>query len=160
LNYETLWKTPDGKSCFVWAGETSLLAGEPPLELWKFNIDDLGGGTWSAVLSNDTLFPNLLRQSTGCGIANGDTGFYTGGYTSGKTDITTAGQGNLARAGIVSFNMTSGAWSNDSTIGLNDFGTLQNSVAVTLPAIGLGRSLIIILGGAGRIFHVDSSIYH
>ncbi|KAH8752940.1 hypothetical protein BGZ57DRAFT_912299 [Hyaloscypha finlandica] len=150
LNHETLWKTPDRNSCFLWAGETSLLIyGSPPLEVWKFNIDNLGGGTWSPAPSSDTLFPHLLRQSTGCGVANGDTGFYTGGYTSGKTDFATSGQANIGREGIVSLNMTSGAWSNDSTIGLDEYGMIQSCVAVTLPAIGLDRSLIIILGDWG-----------
>ena len=152
LNHETLWKTPDRNSCFLWAGETSLLIyGSPPLELWKFNIDNLGGGTWSPAPSSDTLFPHLLRQSTGCGVANGDTGLYTGGYTSGKTDFATSGQANIGREGIVSLNMTSGAWSNDSTIGLDEYGMIQSCVAVTLPAIGLDRSLIIILGGTSKI---------
>lgn len=47
--------------------------------------------------------------------------------------------------------MTSGAWSNDSTIGLDEYGMIQSCVAVTLPAIGLERSLIIILGGTSKI---------
>jgi hypothetical protein len=117
------------------------------VELWQFIEDGKGRGVWPRVSVSDPEFSNLFRQVSGSGTTIGDMAYYLGGLTSQRTDPSKQGS-DMLMPGIASSNITSGAWSNDSSVGLNTAGMIRSSEVVTIPAFGLdGRGLLIILGG-------------
>ena len=148
FNVETLFKTPDDKSCYLWDGEISGLSETPPppMQLWKFSSNSEGGGTWSQISTISEVFYTLTRLSLGADLSVGDTGLYLGGYS--WDNAFPHQQGFTLSPALVTYNYTSQGWVSESSIGIGCCGEVVGARAVTIPAFGLdGRELMFVLGG-------------
>lgn len=156
-----LWTT-DANSCYSWAGDTGDLGSQPPPQnaLWKFVSDGTGLGVWSQIPVGDSTFSNLLRRTSGCGATIRDTGYYVSGQATSASDPGVNKKGEqLPQIGVVSFNSSSRAWDNETSVGLNMYGKTRASKAVTLPAFSLdGRGLLVVLGGEEPGRPVDQAL--
>jgi hypothetical protein len=117
--------------------------------LWKFDSNGTGFGVWSQIQVTDSTFSNLLRRTSASGGTIRDTGYYVSGEATSNSDPgVTEGLVKLPQIGVVSFNSSSGTWNNESSGGLNMYGTTRSSKVVTIPAFRLdGRGLLVVLGG-------------
>ena len=133
--------------------------GPPPNQLWKFAASNgTGSGAWSQVVTSDLIFSELLRRSAGSGATIGETGYYIGGQVWPSTDPSITGDDVIPQVGVVSFNSSSETWDNETSVGMNTYGTVRYSKVVTIPALGLdGRGLLITLGGEDPGLALDGS---
>ncbi|KAH6674239.1 hypothetical protein B0J14DRAFT_653545 [Halenospora varia] len=105
-------------------------------------------GFWSQTEVSDPTFSKLLRRSGASGAMIGETGHYIGGRIHIGTDPLVTEAGNFPQVGVVPFNSSSDTWDNQSSVGLNRYGTILNSKVITIPAFGPdGRGLLVVLGG-------------
>ena len=149
-NKQVLWPSIDNKSVFAFGGEESWLDNPwypPPVQLWQFTADGNGSGTWNIFNSDgNSIFSTLTRPTWALGGVVDNTGFIVGGYICSHSEYDTAyigGYTNIAVPGIASFNLTSGAWSNDTAPEYlqrqnGTFGMLQ-----AVPMFGPGGLLLI-----------------
>lgn len=128
LNYVSLWESPDNKSFYAYGGEQSYdlpdnqLPTLPPNELWQFTVDGKGGGSGALVTAPaDSIFPSLTRQSAAIGASGNGVGYLLGGYSSShmiaQFEPLGAGFGFNPIPGIVSYDMSSTTWNNNSAGG-------------------------------------------
>ncbi|KAJ3947356.1 uncharacterized protein N0V96_003747 [Colletotrichum fioriniae] len=140
---------------------------KPPVkEIWHFEVDGNGGGTWSKVPPlNATVFKQLVRSTEASFTQSKEVGYYFGGFAGSRTDtfITDEGKG-LAIPGLISFNMTSGEIRNTSSTMFGQYGTLIEGSAQFVPFgssglvlfLGGGQSLISFFFYGGRSINRDS----
>ena len=91
----------------------------PPNNLYKFTSDGAWSGQWSEVDSfytADSNFTALKRVAASANACGPDTCYAVGGYRNSRTE---SGLPNSAipAAGIVSYNLTSQTWYNDTLVG-------------------------------------------
>ncbi len=139
-----LWTDQSRNSFYMWGGQAPYGNLSRTKDLWKFQADGTGGGAWSKEPGVNTL--SLVRsKEAGATTCNG-AGFFVGGYAYVWTDPDF--MDNVPTPGMLTYNTTSGAWANESTIDLNAFGTFMRGTASCLPAFGSrGRGLVLLLGG-------------
>lgn len=121
FNYPAIWPALDNSSFYSYNGEKSDL--EHPIvigsnKLYKFTSDGSGGGQWSEDDQTHTAnsnFTNLVRVTLFANACASDTCYAIGGRRTPKTDE--AIKDFIPASGIVSFNMTSRHWCNDSLVG-------------------------------------------
>ncbi|KAJ9659749.1 hypothetical protein H2201_007185 [Coniosporium apollinis] len=118
----------------------------PDLALWKFTADGAGGGSWSKRLPSDpAAFSNLTRPY-GATVATGEeVGYALSGVMTSHSDPGFDGDG-VPLLGLVSFNMTSGAWRNDSSIGYSSNGMGLWGHMQYVPGFGID-GLLVMFGG-------------
>ncbi|KAL8969878.1 MAG: hypothetical protein Q9183_001787 [Haloplaca sp. 2 TL-2023] len=119
LNAQILWPSTDNRTFYAFGGSQSFWAetiDPPAVSAWQFTADDSGGGSWEQLSAADnSVFADLTRPDFAKGVAIQNTGFIFGGHTSARSSPETASmEGATAIPGIVSFNITSGLWSNDT----------------------------------------------
>ena len=147
LNQQAMWRDPSSTAFYTWGGITSYFAQPPPVEIWKFGADGSGGGAWAKQTpKNVVTLSKLVRATEGAFTQSKDVGYFLGGFASYQTDTSVTGDSTyLALPGIVAFNMTSGEFTNSSTTGLNNFGTLVGGSSQFVPFGPNG--LLLFLGG-------------
>lgn len=118
------------------------------LGLWQFALDGQGGGTWSAVSAATTeLQDNFTRPYQGLSTWGGEAAFTIGGYVSSLTSPATANVSSFKPvSGIVSYNMTTGTFTNSSAAGYNFNGTAERGVLHYVPSFG-PEGIYVLLGG-------------
>ena len=155
-NKQVLWPSSDNRTFFAFGGEVSWLDNNPnswypppAVQLWQFTADENGSGTWNIFSSEgNSVFGTLTRPTWALGGVVDNTGYMVGGYIGSHSEYDTAdieGIKKLAVPGITSFNLTSGAWSNDTAPEYlqrenGTFGMLQ-----AVPMFG-PRGLLLITG--------------
>lgn len=142
LNYVKLWKEKSSNSFYAYGGELSGIgfAGVtrtiPPNGLWQFTPNGNGGGSWTeAGISSNSIFPSLTRQAAALGAAGNDVGIMMGGYNK-----------FVPIPGIVSYNMTTGVWANNSATGFSTYGTAQYGQMKYVPNFA-DQGLFVVFGG-------------
>lgn len=120
-------------------GTESTHANDP--DIWEFTVDGTGGGSWKFEdLESPSQMAGLQRASAGAGATCYNTGFNLGGYT------TTQDGTDILVPGLLTYNMTSQAWANESAAPFTTHRTSIGAEAVCLPAFG-PRGLVLFLGG-------------
>ncbi|KAK1974288.1 hypothetical protein LZ30DRAFT_416493 [Colletotrichum cereale] len=139
-----LWINEATNSLWIWGGKSPNGAPrENPPASWKFTADGEGGGKWSKETpANPTFFTDLKRSEDGAFASTPDAGFWFGGKASGLTNPNPVPQ---AVPGMVTYNMTTKSWANETTA-LSENGTVIGSSAVYIPTFG-PNGLITIMGG-------------
>ena len=151
FNYPALWPALDNSSFYSYNGETSYI-NEPinigSNKLYKFISDDSGGGQWSeddqiyTASSNFTSLVRVARFASACGP---DACYAVGGWRNSHTDI--AIKDDIPAAGIVSFNLTSHHWCNDSLVGSVFTGPWRDGQLLFTDVAG-SDGVLIALGGS------------
>lgn len=123
LNLPTLWPDSDGASFYLWGGGTMPSdPTTPDLALWKFTADGAGSGSWSKQLSSDSAAFSNFTRPYGATIATGrDVGYALSGVVTSHSDPNFEGDA-IPLPGLVSFNMSSGGWKNESSVGYSSNG--------------------------------------
>ena len=140
LNYVSLWSDASNTSFYAYGGEVSGISqGEsrviPPNSLWQFTPNGKGG-SWSEVgISSNSIFPSLIRQAAAAGTSGDGAGYLLGGYNE-----------FVPIPGIVTYNMSSGVWANDSAAGFSTYGTAQYGQMQYVPNVA-ENGLLVLFGG-------------
>jgi len=146
LSGQGVWPDPHADAFFVWGGHHPYGRNMTKPENWRFEADGRGGGAWSRLApANPGLLSALHRSEGGAVATSRDAGFWVGGMATGWTEL---GRGESQPVpGIVSFNMSTYTWRNDSAASLSPFGTLVNGKAQFIDGFG-EHGLVVLLGGA------------
>ena len=108
---------------------------------WELRVDGTGGGSWKFEdLESPSQLAGLQRASAGAAATCYNTGFNLGGL------YTTQNGTDILVPGLLTYNMTSQAWANESATPFTNHGTSMGAEAVCLPAFG-PRGLVLFLGG-------------
>ncbi|KAL9629854.1 MAG: hypothetical protein Q9204_005044 [Flavoplaca sp. TL-2023a] len=88
----------------------------PDVSCWQFTADGAGGGLWDMFSpADDSIFHQLTRPDSASGATVDNTGFILKGVASARTSPETLYySGRVPIPGIVSFNITSNLWQNDT----------------------------------------------
>lgn len=121
FNGPVLWPSTDNQTFFAFGGELSNWARTitgPDVSCWQFTIDGNGGGSWAIFQAGvQSTFRDLNRPAVANGATLDNTGFIFRGAASSRS----APQNRQVQdgtyspiPGIVSFNITSTLWQNDT----------------------------------------------
>jgi hypothetical protein len=151
FNNEAIWTDISSNSFYIWGGSAWFGIERPPDQIWKFNTDGLGGGSWSTEIpENPAVFDSLIRPAEGAYANNKDTSFLVGGWAGGWTDASLPYSSTFSVPNIVSFNMTTKLWSNDSALAFTKFGTDVGGVAEFIHSFGPNGILLLLGGGTNQ----------
>ncbi|KAL2874548.1 hypothetical protein SGCOL_010322 [Colletotrichum sp. CLE4] len=151
FNKQAMWRDPSSNAFYVWGGMMSYTGIPPPNEIWRFEVDGNGGGTWSQITPTSVVaFTQLVRSAEASFTQSKDVGYYFGGYANRLSDTSVSGK-NIAIPGLVSYNMTSGEIKNTSTTGFGQYGTLIEGSAQFVP-FGSSELLLFLGGGESQMF--------
>lgn len=121
FDYPKLWPTFDNSSFYSYNGDKGWFytpANPPSNKLYKFISDGSGDGQWFEDDQSYTAgsnFTNLARVGGSASACGPDTCYAVGGWRNSRTD--NALDHDIPAAGIVSYNLTSHQWYNDSLVG-------------------------------------------
>ena len=113
-----LWPALDNSSFYSYNGWGFAPGIPPSSKLYKFTSDGSGGGQWSEDDQSYTAnsnFTNLVRVRCSASACGPDTCYAVGGGRDSYTDD--AIKNYIPAPGIVSYNLTSRQWYNDSLVG-------------------------------------------
>ncbi|KAI0975624.1 hypothetical protein F4678DRAFT_483876 [Xylaria arbuscula] len=148
---EDLWV--DQQSFYMWGGQapngnlTTLRA------LWMFTVDGRGSGDWSTPSpNNDAIFTGIRRGNGASWTTCGGYGLALGGFGWAWTDFAFSDwntqDGFLPLPGLLSYEISSRTWANESANGFNGLGTSHFGEAACLPSSGTnGTGIFLPLGG-------------
>ncbi|KAK3399558.1 hypothetical protein B0T20DRAFT_372449 [Sordaria brevicollis] len=166
MNSVAIWPDTTGNGYYLYGGVTSYNqnnTGFPKEGIWKFVADGRGGGTWSLEeAANLDTFSSLRYTTNSAYASTGGIGFAIGGYQSRFTDPSITARSNLRwqTAGMVSYDMGTREWKNDSQLAegfLEPNQSLEDGRAIHVPGFGTGpNGLIFALGGAAKTAGVMS----
>ncbi|CAO1601173.1 hypothetical protein XANCAGTX0491_004837 [Xanthoria calcicola] len=119
LNAGVIWPSTDNQTFFAFGGELSywdLAAEVPDVSCWQFTADGNGGGSWAIFKPVDqSIFYDLTRPGFASGATVDNTGFILGGRASYRSSPQTSQlREDVPIPGIVSFNISSTLWQNDT----------------------------------------------
>ncbi|KAF5679157.1 kelch repeat [Fusarium heterosporum] len=147
LKQPALWVDNSSSTIFSWGGQGSYdnVSVARDHHLWAFRADDSGKGTWSIQdPRNSEAFRSSYRTVRGASTTCNGVGYYLGGYAERNSDRRIT-EGSRVFDGLLTYNMTTQQWSNESTEALG-YATWSGS-ATCLPSIG-PAGLILFLGGS------------
>ncbi|KAI1747543.1 hypothetical protein F4782DRAFT_419517 [Xylaria castorea] len=147
LSKQVHWTDPSTKSLYTWGGFTSD-GSSPSHNLWRFQADGSGGGSWAEVTQRDYATFSKMRGTSGSAFTQTkDAGFAFGGAVTKSSDNTVAkGIPGYATPGLVSYNFQTGEWENSTTSSYGGYGTSLNARAEYIPFGPNGQ--LLFLGGA------------
>ncbi|KAL8660532.1 MAG: hypothetical protein Q9202_006455 [Teloschistes flavicans] len=119
LNNQIIWPSTDNQTFFAFGGAQSYWENPidiPDVSCWQFTANGEGGGSWSRFRPvDDSIFWGLVRPDSASGVTLDNTGFILGGHEDQKSSPETVLLGdNIRVPGIVSFNITTNRWANDT----------------------------------------------
>ncbi|KAL9036718.1 MAG: hypothetical protein Q9180_004135 [Flavoplaca navasiana] len=159
FNGPVLWPSTDNQTFFAFGGELSNWARTitgPDVSCWQFTIDGNGGGSWAIFQPGvQSTFRDLNRPAVANGAILDNTGFIFRGAASSRS----APQNRQVRdgdytpiPGIVSFNITSSLWQNDTVPQqIEDLNAPQGMLAAT-DAFGTD-GLLMLSGLASDVYN-------
>ena len=144
LNGASLWPAADNQSFYSFGGGPSgATLGHVPealVDLWQFKDK-----SWSRVQSQSGSSPSLtqVRPGGGFSASGGGAGYMFGGFRDNDLD----GRYDLAPlANLLTYNMTTNSWTNDSTPTIAPYGTTVLGQAHFVDAFG-AEGVLLALGG-------------
>ncbi|KAK2007686.1 kelch repeat protein, partial [Colletotrichum eremochloae] len=142
---QALWKNEATNTLWIWGGHSPNGAPREGPISWRFEADGRGGGKWSKEIpTNPTFFADLRRSEEGAFVSTPDAGFWFGGGATGWTNPNPVPQ---AVPGMVTYNMTTKSWTNETTTAFSENGTLKGGSAIYIPTFG-PNGLITVMGGS------------
>ena len=144
----------------MWGGYVSPLnniAAPPPNDLWRFDSDGQGGGSW-----HDVPVPaNFVRNTHGQSTFHNGVGYLLGGQISGLTSPYFNGLSEWNVPGLVSYDISSNTFTNTSSQGLGTQGGRDiDGELVFVPSFGSQGVLVALGGHASNLTGFDHvSIY-
>ncbi|KAK8047911.1 hypothetical protein PG996_015975 [Apiospora saccharicola] len=142
-----LWVDETHNAMYMWGGQGPWGNLTKEKALWGF---DAGSQQWSKKApSNVDVFMNLVRTSLAARTTCRGVGFYLGGFVSVWTDPSAkAGGNNFPAPGMLTYDMESGGWANQSTTALNTYGNIVGGSLSCLSSFGTdSKGLVMVLGG-------------
>lgn len=150
LSRPAIWRSQDKHMFYTWGGRTAHGKDKDITKstMWRFTGDVEGGGSWSSEIPNDTdeLEELALPQRGACTTVN-NTGYYFGGAAIPQSDPGLDVQMQPI-PGMISFDMESKKFDNESTPDISPYGTVVGATAELIPGYGID-GLIMVLGGYG-----------
>ncbi|KAI0172257.1 hypothetical protein GGR52DRAFT_461214 [Hypoxylon sp. FL1284] len=148
LDQQICWSDSSINTFYTWGGSAVGSAAPPSNELWLFNGDGTGGGSWSQVPQGDFRDFSRLRRPVGSSFTqSGHVGYAFSGQVTSKTDLSVHKEDpGYALPGLVSYDFHTSQWSNISTAEYRGYGTNLNGQAQFVPFGPNG--LLLFLGGA------------
>ncbi|TDZ39912.1 Glycosyltransferase sdnJ [Colletotrichum trifolii] len=148
MDGQVIWKHEGMKTFFVWGGHKPYGGKVDAPESWKFEADGQGGDEWVTETSaNPAFYSELRRTEEGAYVSTPDAGFVFGGIATGWTNANPASQ---PVPGVLSYNMTTTMWTNETTPGFSGFSkhaTMVGGGAVYIPTFG-DNGLTVVMGGS------------
>ncbi|KAI1214118.1 uncharacterized protein F4807DRAFT_114821 [Annulohypoxylon truncatum] len=151
IDQQIYWSDPTNGAgaLYTWGG--MAVGSDPPPEnqLWLFNTDGTGGGTWSEVTQGDFRDFSKLSQPVGAAFTQANhVGYALGGQVTSRTDAAVQKEDpGYALTGLISYNFETGLWANSSTVSnYGGYGTNINGLAQFVPFGPNG--LLLFFGGA------------
>ncbi|KAH8199203.1 hypothetical protein TruAng_006609 [Truncatella angustata] len=142
-----LWTDQTSESMYMWGGQGPWGNLSKTKDLWKFSANE---NSWrKQPAANVDIFMSIKRTSNAAVTQCNGMGFFIGGMGSVWTDSSFAA-GDLAvpSPGMLTYNITSGVWANESLAGLNSYETYISGSAACLPSFGTsGNGMVLALGG-------------
>jgi hypothetical protein len=149
---QAIWTDISSKSFYIWGGRAWFGIDVPLDQIWRFDTDGDGGGSWTTESpENPAVFDNLIRSAEGAYANSKDTGFLVGGWGGSWTDASLFGSSDFSVPNIVSFNMTTKLWSNDSALAFTQFGTDVAGAVEFIQSFGPNGILLFLGGVAGVV---------
>lgn len=152
LNHPKLWPALDKSSFYSYNGEKGWFytpANPPSNKLYKFTSDGSGGGQWSEDDQSYTAssnFTNLARVGGSASACGPDTCYAVGGWRNSRTDNALKDD-DMPASGIVSYNLTSRQWYNDTLIGSVFKGPWREG-QIFFTKIAGREGVLILIGGS------------
>ncbi|KAI0528418.1 hypothetical protein GGR58DRAFT_509367 [Xylaria digitata] len=132
--FATLWTYQD--TWINWGGQESLGDTIYAYDPWQFTSDGNGGGEWSPSNPyNRADFVGITRTWGGAGASCNGKGLYVGGIV-----------GELPLPGLITCDIETRTWSNESALGLNRFGTSVSGAGACLEEHG-SEGVLFVIGG-------------
>lgn len=148
---QAMWPDSEGQSFYIWGGhsnhgrETNMLTTQ---QIWRFVADGKGGGAWTKEIPDNLgAYNGFQLTELGAWTTAHNTGFWLGGSASGWTQNFRASNQNVP--GMVSFNMTTKTFRNDTTPDVSEQGTILGGQAQYVPRFG-PHGLIAVFGGTAQ----------
>ncbi|KAI0449191.1 hypothetical protein F5B21DRAFT_62696 [Xylaria acuta] len=147
LSKQVHWTDPSTKSLYTWGGFTTD-GSSPSQNLWRFQADGSGGGSWTQVTQRDYVTFSKMKGTSGSAFTQTkNAGFAFGGAVTKSSDDSVAKDiPGYATPGLVSYNFQTGEWENTTTSSYGGYGTSLNARAEYVPFGPNG--LLLFLGGA------------
>lgn len=116
---EAMWIDAARQLINVWGGAGATGSTDAnDTHNWELTVDGSGGGSWKFEdLESPSQMAGLQRAAGGAAATCYNTGFYLGGYT------TTQNGTDILVPGLLTYNMTSQAWANESAAPFTTHGT-------------------------------------
>ncbi|KAI1373689.1 hypothetical protein F4677DRAFT_215189 [Hypoxylon crocopeplum] len=150
LDQQIYWSDYSINTFYTWGGTAVGNDTPPEKELWLFNADGTGGGTWSQVPQGDFRHFSQLDRPVGSSFTQTThAGYALGGQVTSKTDGSIQKNNpGYAVPGLVSYNFLTGQWANTSSTEYGDsgYGTSLNGCGEYVPFGPNG--LLLFFGGA------------
>ena len=150
MNVGAVWNDPSGKSFYVYGGIAPYFKGADRVTtkgIWKFTPSD---NKWSLESpSNPSVRSNIRPTFDGSYVTvdKTNTGYWIGGYAEkGKTENSESKLPPTVMPGLVSLNMATGEWKNETASDLAPGGILRGAAGLWLPRFG-PNGLVSFLGG-------------
>ncbi|KAI3320526.1 hypothetical protein HD806DRAFT_547359 [Xylariaceae sp. AK1471] len=148
-----IWTDPVEEVFYMWGGQAPGGNLTRTRELWQFAADKKGGGNWSAVTpANPDVFVGLRRGACSSWATCNGLGVALGGFGWVWTDPAFSDSNDSSKGvpipGLLSYNISTRMWANESAKAFNGLGTSQKGSAACVPSAGTeGVGLILPLGG-------------
>lgn len=133
------------ESFYVWGGAASYEGRITQADLWKFEADGEGGGTWKSELPENSGTFTELARSSGVSFANVPGGaFIFGGSAAVVTETDSRRRGPTP--GFLGVNFTTQVWTNHTESPEDGASAVRGGAAVYVPTFGR-NGLLMLLGG-------------
>lgn len=166
LDNAALWANEETNSLYMWGGQGPWGNCSKEKDLWRFDANGNGQGNWTIQEpSNMDVFVSFSRTQQAAATTCNGVGFYLGGFGTDWSDPEVYGPGEIGVPvpGMLTYNMTSMVWANESTVppdlanpensnqasgGVNAYGIFISGSITCLPDFGSqGQGLVLALGG-------------
>lgn len=151
LTRQVLWKGEDPKAFWIWGGRTIRDIDSDKInkrKMWRFEANGEGGGRWFPETPNESDdFRDMHLPFRPAYTTYKNTGFSFGGEQVPASDPEIDVKFQPVQ-GMVTFDLNSKTFSNESTPDVSRYGTLVGATAEYVPGFG-DNGLIMILGGYG-----------
>ncbi|KAK1847130.1 kelch repeat protein [Colletotrichum chrysophilum] len=146
MELQGIWRDTEFKSFYIWGGQVPYWSKPPENDIWRFEVDGNGGGTWSKRSPpNLAELYKLDRATEGAFCQSKTTGYYFGGYANERTDLSITDKDKTRNVpGIVSYDLKTGSINHTTFQGSGKF-TFKGGTMEYVPFGPDG--LLLALGG-------------
>ncbi|KAH7125761.1 hypothetical protein B0J11DRAFT_606285 [Dendryphion nanum] len=162
LNHRALFVDESKSTMYAFAGEKSwedMRPGIPqPPTPWKFVADGQGGGTWMKMDGRESNYDatGIIQPASGSSTYGNGVGYYLGGHLNGHTWPSLQSGVWRSVSGLITFNMTTGVWSNTSAQGYGTDQIAHFGFAQFVPSFG-SKGLVVFMGGQDQSERVSAA---